>query len=271
MAQNANFASKASKYGPWAVITGASDGTGAAYARRLAAAGINLVLIARRLAPLDALAAELGAAHGIVTRVASVDLYQPGASDQVLEAAQGLEVGLFVSNAGADTNFSHFLNAPLQAWRNLITRNVMTVMEVTYALAGPMAERGKGGIVLMSSGTALGGMPGGAVYSGTKAFDLNFAESLWTELGPRGVDVIAGVCPPMDTPSLQAGLARRDLQVPGIYDPDDVVRTILDGLDDGPLRIFGFGPEAAKAAATEAARRDRATLMVEVAKMFHGD
>src|SRR5271156_2012755 len=86
------------KYGPWAVISGASDGTGAAYARQLAHTGLNLVLIARRPGPLAELAAELEHAHRIATRTASIDLYETGAAEQVLEAANGLEVGLFVSN-----------------------------------------------------------------------------------------------------------------------------------------------------------------------------
>jgi len=270
MTQLTDFAPKAAKYGPWAVITGASDGTGAAYCRRLAAAGLNLVMIARRLDPLNALADELRAAHGIETRTASVDLYASDAGDAVLGAAAGLEVGLFVSNAGADTNFSQFLDAPLDAWRNLIRRNVLAVTETVYGFAGPMRDRGRGGIILMSSGTALGGMPGEAVYSGTKAYDLNLGESLWAELKPLGIDVIAGVCPAMDTPSLQAGLAPHGLTIPGLYDPDEVVRTLLGRIDDGPLHIFGFGPDAAQAPEKEAERRNRAIQMIEVIKMFHG-
>lgn len=264
------FTSKAGKYGPWAVVTGASDGTGAAYCRRLAAAGLNLVMIARRLDPLNALASELEEAHGIETRVASVDLYAAGAGDKVIAAADGLEVGLFVSNAGADTNFSQFLDAPLVAWRNLLNRNVITVTEAVYGFAGPMRARGKGGIILMSSGTALGGMPGEAIYSGTKAFDLNLGESLWAELGPLGIDVIAGVCPAMDTPTLSAGLAPHGLTIPGLYDPDDVVRTLLDRLGEEPLHIFGFGPDAARAPEQQKERHARVIQMIEIVKMFHG-
>lgn len=270
MQDTTDFASKVAKYGPWAVVTGASDGTGASYCRHLAAAGINLVMIARRTAPLDALAQELESAHGIETRTASVDLYQPGAGEAVLAAAAGLEVGLFVSNAGADTNFSQFLDAPLGAWRNLLMRNVVTVTEAVYGFAQPMRDRGRGGIILMSSGTALGGMPGEAVYSGTKAYDLNLGESLWAELKPLGIDVIAGVCPAMDTPSLQAGLASHGLTIPGLYHPDEVVRTLLARIDDGPLHVFGFGPDADKAPAVEADRRNRTIQMIEIIKMFHG-
>src|SRR5277367_1740824 len=92
------------KYGPWAVISGASDGTGAAYARQLAALGLNLVLIARRIESLATLAREIKTTHGVQTRVASIDLFQPDAGSQVVAAAQGLEIGLYVSNAGADPN-----------------------------------------------------------------------------------------------------------------------------------------------------------------------
>jgi len=259
------------KYGPWAVICGASDGTGAAYARQLAARGLNLVLISRRPEPLAALAAELQRAHGISTRTASIDLYQAGAADRVLAAAAGLKVGLFISNAGADTNGAQFLDAPLDAWRQLIQRNVLSVTEMVYGFATAMRARKRGGIILMSSGTALGGQPGVAVYCATKAFDMNFAESLWSELGRHGIDVLSGVCPVMDTPSLQKVLARNNLKIPGIYDPADVVKTLLARLPDGPTHIFAFGPDAPDAPRIEAARRARVKVMHEASKMFFGD
>lgn len=258
----------AEKYGPWAVITGASDGTGAAFARQLAAKGLNLVLIARRPEPLQALAQELERAHGIATRTASVDLYQPGAGQQVASAAMGLDVGLYISNAGADANGARFLDAPLDAWRGLINRNVFTVTELAYHFAATMRQRGSGGILLMSSGTALGGQPGVAVYCATKAFDLNLAEALWAELGPFGIDVLGAVCPAMDTPSLQSLLGANALTVPGLFDPVEVVRTLLARLPDGPTHVFPFGPDAPRAAEIEKARRERVAVMVEASKMF---
>lgn len=259
------------KYGPWAVITGASDGTGAAYARQLAALGLNLVLIARRPEPLAALARELEAAHGVATRTASIDLYQPGASARVLAASENLEVGLYVSNAGADPNGARFLDAPIETWRNLVSRNVVTVMEVTYSFATAMVARGRGGLILMSSGTALGGQPGVAVYGATKAFDLNFAESLWVELRSKGVDVLSIVAPAMNTPSLQTLLGKRGLKVPGLFEAQDVVRVALERLPEGPTVIFPFGPDAANAADVEKARRARAESMIEAVKMFFGE
>jgi short-subunit dehydrogenase len=123
----------------------------------------------------------------------------------------------------------------------------------------------------MSSGAALGGQPGTAIYSGTKAFDLNFAESLWSELRPHGVDVICGVCGAMDTPSLQAVLDKRGLKVPGLLAPDDVVRELLERLPQGPLYVTPFGPHNAQAPIVEKARRDRMQQMEQYAKMFFGD
>lgn len=258
------------RYGPWAVICGASDGSGAAFARQLAALGLNLVLIARRPELLAQLAAELERAHGVSTRSASIDLYEADAGTRVAAAAAGLEVGLYVSNAGADTSHSQFIDAPLDTWRRLVRRNVLAVMESVHEFAGPMCQRGRGGILLMSSGVALGGMPGAAVYSATKAFDLNLAESLWAELAPRGVDVLSGVCPPMDTPSHQRLLSELGLAVPGQYAAEEVAGTLLARLGDGPLQMFGFGPDAAEAPRVEKARRERVLAMVEMAKMFFG-
>jgi short-subunit dehydrogenase len=254
------------KYGPWAVISGASDGTGAAYARELAAKGLNLVLIARRPQPLQTLATDLEQAFGVQTRTASIDLYQPGAGARVIAAADGLEVGLYVSNAGADTNGVMFLDAPLDAWRSLVNRNVNVVVEAVYGFAGPMRARGRGGLILMSSATALGGQAGVAIYSSTKAFDLNFAESLWMELKPHGIDVVTAVAPPMDTPSLRRVLGERKL--PGIYEPLDVVRTVIGTLGAGPAVLFGFGPDAAEADEIVAKRRKRLETVSAMTKMF---
>jgi uncharacterized protein len=257
------------RYGPWAVISGASDGTGAAYARELAAAGLNLVLVARGLPALRALATELESGFGIQTRTASVDLYKPGAGKLVLAAAEGLEVGLYISNAGADTNGSAFLDKPLDAWLDLINRNVTNLAEAVYGFAGPMRARGRGGVILMSSGTALGGQAKVAVYSATKAFDLNFAESLWMELKPHGVDVISAVAPAMDTPSLKRLLDGRE--IPGLFDPAAVARTMIERLGKEPCHIFAFGPGADEAEQVAQARRKRVETVSAMSKMFFGE
>ena len=268
MQSNLDRAKYLRQYGPWAVITGASDGTGAAFADQLAGLGLSLVLIARKLEALSQLAKSLEEAHGVQTRTASIDLYQPGSGAKVLAAAADLEVGLFVSNAGADTNNSLFLDAPLSAWQDLVRRNVLAVVEATYGFAKPMRDRKRGGLIFMSSGAGLGGAPRNAVYGGTKAFDLTFAEALWGELKSHGIDVIAGVCPPMNTPSLERFQKEAGIQIPGVLDPKDITADLIAGLPDGPTRIFGYGPEAATAPSLELARKERATSMIQLVKMF---
>ncbi len=257
-------------YGPWALITGASDGTGAAYARRLAAAGLNLVLIARRAEPLAALAAEVETEHGVATRCASVDLAQPGAVDAVMAAAEGLEIGLFVANAGADPNGSQFLAAPFDAWHALLRRNVLTVADCVYRLAPPMRDRGRGGIIILSSGAALAGQPGGAIYSGTKSFQLNFCESLWCELRPSGVDVLCGVCAAMDTPSLRQLLAEHGKEPPPLLQPDAVVEEHLAALGNKPVHISPYMGNDEDMLAVEKQRLEHVLFVEEATKAFYG-
>lgn len=268
MSESVDQSAYRKKYGPWAVITGASDGTGAAFARQFAALGLNQMLIGRRQDALSDLAKELERGHGIQTRTASIDLYQQGAGAAVLEAATGLEVGLFISNAGADTNNSLFLDAPFDAWLQLIRRNVLAVVEATHGFAKSMRDRKRGGLIFMSSGAGLGGAPRVAVYGATKSFDLTFAESLWGELRGHGVDVIAAVCPVMNTPSFQRFQKEAGIEVPGAYEPEDIVRDLIGRLPNGPTRIFGYGPAAAEAPKQEQARNERATFMIELSKMF---
>ena len=103
-------ASLADRYGPWAVIAGASEGTGRAFAQQLAAAGIHCILIARREQPLRALADEIRRDHGVDCVIASIDLSMPDACEQVKAAVGDREVGLFIANAGADPNGARFLD-----------------------------------------------------------------------------------------------------------------------------------------------------------------
>jgi short-subunit dehydrogenase len=257
------------KYGPWAVIAGASEGTGAEYARQLAALGIHCLLVARRKAPLQQLAQELTDTHRVQTRVLSIDLSTPDAAQRMKSAAADIEVGLYVSNAGADPVGQYFLDVPLEQSHRLINMNVYTVVNAVHAFAPPMKARGRGGILLMSSGAALGGQPRVAVYSGTKAFEVNFGESLWIELRKFGVDVLSVAAPAMDTPVLRAALAARNLKPEGVYDPKDVVRTALQHLPVGPTYVFPLGPHETADALNEA-RRSRLLAVTEITEAFFG-
>ena len=230
----------ARQYGPWAVITGASEGTGREFARQIAAQGVPSILIARREAPLAALAAEIRAASAIECITACIDLAAPNATEQVLAAAGDREVGLFVANAGADPNGSKFLDLDLQTWLQMVRRNVMTVYECSYHFAAAMRQRRRGGLLLVNSGAAYGGASFMATYAATKAFMLCFAEGLWAELKPFGVDVLTLVMEATDTPEFHRLLREKGMPpFPGLASPSEVAALGLANLPHGPIVNWG--------------------------------
>src|SRR5690349_12902601 len=107
------------RYGPWAVVAGASQGTGAAFSHQLAKKGLNLILISRREGPLNAIADEIRRDSGVECVTAAIDLARPDAIDSIVQVTGDREVGLYISNAGADPNGSQFLNKPVQTWVDL--------------------------------------------------------------------------------------------------------------------------------------------------------
>jgi short-subunit dehydrogenase len=251
------------KYGPWALIAGASEGTGAAFARRLAADGFKLILIARRKEPLAVLTAELESEYGVECVAASVDLAAPDAIDRITVAVAGREVGLYISNAGGDPNGTTFFKTDVRAWTDLVNRNVVTVMQACHLLGGPMRERGRGGIILVGSGACYGGAPGLGVYAGSKAFDLCLGEGLWAELRPHGVDVLSLILGRTDTPELRRWLASRGAPVPAdLATPEEVARVGMERLPHGPVQNWGLADdEQGYAPQSAAARRDRILAM----------
>jgi len=244
------------RYGPWALIAGASEGTGASFARQLAEKGVHLILVARREGPLEALANELRTAHGVECVTASIDLAAEDATARLLAAADGREVGLLILNAGADPNGAMFLDAPIKSWDALATRNVMTTMRALHAFAQPMRERGRGGLLVVGSGACYGGLPGIGVYAASKAFDLVLCEALWAELEPHGVDVLSFVIGRTDTPAHRELMEARGMAIPAdLADPDDVARLGLQRLPHGPVCNWGEEDDQAVMSATSAAQR----------------
>ncbi len=268
-----NWAQFRERYGPWAVIAGASEGMGAEYARMLAAQGINCVLVSRRPAALDELAAELVRDHGIETRVVALDLSEADAGERLFDASADLEVGLYISNAGADSHASFFLARPLEDWLALMTRNNATVVDACYRFAGAMKARGRGGLLIMASGAGLGGGSRIAVYSATKAFEIAFAESLWAELSPHGIDVTCLVTPGTNTPALRRLLDRTGKDPDGLYEAVDVAHTGLRELGRRPTYMFPFaGVTEEMTTAAADARRDRVeTVSRASTESFFGD
>ena len=230
----------AERYGPWAVVAGASEGIGAAFAHALAARGLNLVLVARRAAPLEALAGELASRHGIETRTLALDL---GRSESVTELLSGIgdrDVGLLVWNA-AFSLIGPFLEQPLDGHLRELEVNCRAPLSLVHGLGARMVARRRGGIILMAS---LSGMQGTALvahYAATKAWNRVLAEGLWWELGKHGVDVLASVAGATDTPGYRASepAGEKASKVP-VMRPEEVVAETLDALGRTPSLITGW-------------------------------
>jgi short-subunit dehydrogenase len=254
----------AHRYGPWAAIAGASEGTGRAFARQIAGKGISCILIARREGPLAEVAEELRAAYGVECVTAAIDLSAPDAFEQVAAAVGSREIGLFVSNAGADPNGSRFLDREVEVWLSLVRRNVLTVVQCCHHFAGPMRARKRGGLLIVNSGAAYGGGSFLATYSASKAFDLCFAEGLWAELRPHGVDVLSLMMGTTDTPALRALLSEKGLPVPpGVASAEEVAAMGLARLADGPVQNWAQAEDEAGYASSSAAQRRARVLAVD--------
>lgn len=227
-----------SKYGPWAVVAGGSEGVGAEFARQLAAAGINLVLIARKPGPLTE-TADSYRALGVEVRTLTMDLVAADAVDQIADATSDLEVGLLIYNAGANTCSEHFLDGELSEFARVIDLNINSMLALVQHFGRPMRERRRGGILMVGSMAGYLGSMRHTVYGGVKAFGRIFAESLWLELRDYDVDVLELVLGVTRTPAMErVGL---NFDVPGmrVAEPADVAREGLEHLPHGPVHIAG--------------------------------
>ncbi len=179
---------------PLALVTGASSGIGSALARELAGDGHNLVLTARRAAPMQALAAELEG-RGATATVIAADLRRPGAAGELAEtlAARGLEVDVLINNAGLGA-LGRFDRADPVRIGEILSVNVVALTELTRLLLPGMVARGQGRIMLVASTAGFLPGPGMAVYFATKAYVLSLGEAIAQELRGTGVTVTT-LCP----------------------------------------------------------------------------
>jgi short-subunit dehydrogenase len=222
---SARAAALAERYGPWAMVTGASDGIGRAFAQQLAAMGVNLVLVARGAERLAALANELQARHGITCRALPVDLSDLGATTQMLDATRDLDIGLLIAAAGFGSG-GPFLAADIAGEVQMVNLNCTSVLVQCAHFGQRFAGRGRGGVVLLSSLVAFHGTPWAANYAATKAYVQSLAEGLRSEWGAHGVDVIA--CAP--GPVASGFAARADMRMAQAQAPDVVARSTLAAL-----------------------------------------
>ncbi len=213
------------EYGPWALVTGASEGIGREVAKAAAARGLAVVLVARRRDRLESLAAEIAGSCGVATRVIAADLADRGAVARVIEETRDLDVGLFAACAGFGTS-GRFLDIPAEEELAMVEVNCSAVLAMTKALAGRMARRQRGGIVLMSSLVAFQGVPYAANYAATKAYVQALAEGLRPELAAHGVQVLASAPGPVAS----GFAARADMRMGRAVRPEAVARETLDAL-----------------------------------------
>lgn len=227
------------RFGRWALIAGCVEGMGVAYAERLASEGFDLVLLDRERAALQDQARRLEATHGVSTRVFACDLANPRRVNGVLDAVEGLEIGLLVFNA-AHGAVGPWAEVPLATKLLAVNLNVTAVLTMADRLSRPMIRRRRGGIVLTSSMAALQGAPGQAVYAATKAFDLILAESLWGELQPHGVDVVGFIPGMVRTPQFErSGAASGESALLRAVEPSEAVDAALGALGREPSVIPG--------------------------------
>lgn len=225
------------KYGPWALVAGAAVGLGAEYARQIAAHGINLVLLDRDAGPLHATTEEIQSRHRVQTKPVTLDLARSDLVEALQPAIADLEIGLVVYNAAIGT-VAPFLELQPAHCETMVDVNCRGPIRLAHALLPPMVSRGRGGLILMSSMSGNIGSTQLAIYAATKAFNLVFADALWAEMRPHGVDVLAVQPGSTRTPGWISSQRAGEELMPAM-DPADVVREALATLGIEPNIVPG--------------------------------
>jgi short-subunit dehydrogenase len=220
------------KYGPWAVIPGGSEAIGAAFARKLGEAGFNVVLIARKVEPLEKVAGEVRAMN-VQVRTLALDLTRADMLDRIREATDDIDVGLLIYNAGGAERTGPLHKESLEFALRVTRLNPIGQLSLTHHFGKKMVARGRGGILLIGSLAGGAGGAGAVAYCASKAFTYVLAEGLWSELKPHGIDVSCIVLGAVESPSMERlgikyseGIASK---------PDDAAQFALDSITHGPV------------------------------------
>lgn len=244
------------RYGPTALVTGASSGIGRAIAGQLAERGLDLVLVARRESELNHLAAELRARHGVTVRVLPSDLSRPADLDELTTALDDTDIGLCVAAAGFGTS-GPLLASSLGREREMLAVNCAAVLTLSWHFARRLAGRGRGGLILLSSVVGFQGMPNAAHYAATKAYVQTLAEALYVELAPHGVDVLAAAPGPVHSGFAEAA----GMRMGRALTPEQVARGTLDTLGRRPTALPGMLSRVLKDSLAPLPRRARVRIM----------
>jgi short-subunit dehydrogenase len=229
------------KYGNTALVAGASEGMGAAYAHALASRGLDLVLIARRKGPLEEIAQQIIEQYGVKTLPITCDLADADATQQIIHAIGDMPIDFMVYNA-ALSYIGPYLATGLSTHTDIAKVNMLTQMGMLHYFGGKMVERGKGGIVIMSSIAGFQGSGYLSTYAATKAFNRVLAEGLWYEWKPKGVDVIACCAGATATPNyINTKPGKASPLEPKPQLPEQVVEECLRKIGTTPSFISGSG------------------------------
>ena len=214
------------KFGPWAIVTGASSGIGKEFARQLAASGINPVLVARRLPMLQELGKALKQQYGVDFRAIQADLSQPEFMETMTTETADLEIGLVVSNAGTG-NPGQFLDLSEALLLNIVHLNAISHLRLTHYYGRKLAQRGRGGLILVSAMGALDGIPYMSNDAATKAYVTSLGQGIHVEFEKLGINTTVVIPGPTDTPVIDKfGIDVSNLPIK----PMSVEKCVAEGL-----------------------------------------
>ena len=228
------------RYGEWALVAGASEGLGEAWARGFAAAGLNVVLVARRREAMEQVAGRIRSDFAVAVRIEVLDLGTPELAVRLAALDDELGIGISVYNAGY-APMGAFLSQTLEDKLKVIDVNARGPLIWSDVLGRRMVERGRGALVLMSSLAGFNGTALVATYAASKAFDTVLGEGLWEELGRHGVDVMVCAAGSTLTPNFKEATPEEKRAGSSAMEPADVVRETLFALERraGPTFIPG--------------------------------
>jgi short-subunit dehydrogenase len=222
-------------YGSRALITGASSGIGLELAERLAEAGFSLILNSRRVEELEKVKKLLHLKYNTAVVLVPADVSTQEGINDVIKAAEAIDVGLFIASAGFGTS-GEFIKSAIDEELNMLRVNCEGLLKLTHHFAREFAKKKRGGIILMSSMVAFQGVPFAAHYAATKAYVQSFAEALAIELKPYGVDVLAAAPGPV-----KSGFrSRANMKMDMALTPEQIGAPILKALGRKTTVLPGF-------------------------------
>ncbi|HET8706316.1 MAG TPA: SDR family NAD(P)-dependent oxidoreductase [Pseudomonadales bacterium] len=228
----------AHQYGPWALITGSGNGLGAEFALQTAQRGIHVVLVDIDAEGLKRTEDTIRQQTHQLVRSVCCDLTHPDSVNQIATATTDIEIGLLINNAGISA-LGLFLEKPLPDHLQVIELNIRLPLQLSHLFGLQMRERKRGGIIFISSLSALQGTAYVANYAATKAWNLIIAEGLWAELKPHGIDVLGFLVGSTRTPGFMNSQPKLQRATVPVMEIPPTVKDALDALGQQPSAVAG--------------------------------